>query len=336
MKLKLNLIGFPVIIFLIFITCQRKNQFSALKGNYFGQKPPGLTPEVFAPGIISTGMDELNSVFSLDGKEFLFSIKLPNRDQHIMLFTMQVNDVWTKPEVLPFSGKFNDADPAFSPDGNRLFFISTRPLHKNEISEKDWDIWYVDRTETSWSEPKNLDKPVNSDQMEVYPSITQDGTLYFSSNREGGKGKGDIYRSMLVNGQYGEPENIGEPINTENSEGDVFIAPDESYIIFGSSGRSDSHGSGDLYISFRKSDGSWTNSKNMGNQINSYAFEYCPTVSPDGKYFFFTSYKKSEQDRSQKPYSLDDIIKLYDSPQNGLGDVYWMDAKVIEEFRSIN
>jgi Tol biopolymer transport system component len=169
--------------------------------------------------------------------------------------------------------------------------------------------------------------------MEVYPSITQDGTLYFSSNREGGKGKGDIYRSLLVDGQYGEPENIGEPINTENSEGDVFIAHDESYIIFGSSGRSDSHGSGDLYISFRQSDGSWTEPTYMGDQINTNAFEYCPTVSPDGKYFFFTSYKKPEKDGSQKLLSLDDIMKIYAIAQNGLGDIYWMDARVIEEFR---
>jgi hypothetical protein len=116
-------------------TPKQKN-FSTLKSNYLGQKPPGLTPEVFAPGIISTGLDELNSVFSPDEKEFIFSIKLPNRGQHIMLFTKQINDVWTKPEVLPFSGKYSDADPAFSSDGNRLFFIQLAPWIKRKIVKR--------------------------------------------------------------------------------------------------------------------------------------------------------------------------------------------------------
>ena len=98
---------------------------------------------------------------------------------------------------------------------------------------------------------------LNTDQLEVYPSLASDGTLYFSSGRPGGYGKNDLYRSRPTEGGWSEPENLGGAINTEQSEGDLYVAPDQSYIVFVSSGRDDSIGAGDLYVSFRAPDGSW-------------------------------------------------------------------------------
>jgi Tol biopolymer transport system component len=122
-------------------------------------------------------------------------------------------------------------------------------------------------------------------------------------------GGSDIYRSEYGSGQYKKPENLGRAINTEANEGDVCVAPDESFLIVSSSGRPDSYGKGDLYISIRQKDGSWSYAENMGETINSSETEYCPMLSPDGKYLFFTSRK------------------------SGNGDIYWVDARSIQNLR---
>jgi len=109
---------------------------------------------------------------------------------------------------------------------------------------------------------------------------SEHGTLYFSSNRNGGLGGFDIYRSHLSDEQYGE--------------GDLFIALDESYIIF-SSGRPGGFGRSDLYISFRLKDVAWSIPQNMGAEINSDEIEYSPFISSDGKFLFFTSYRNPDK-----------------------------------------
>jgi Tol biopolymer transport system component len=292
-----------------------------------------MSAVLFAPGIVSTGMDELNSVFSPDGNMFLFSMKMPDRGRHTLLFMEQKDGIWTEPEVLPFAGIYEEADPTFSPDGQRVYFISNRPTEDNPLKE-DWDIWFVDRTAEGWSVPSQLGGPINTDKHEVYPSLTKSGTLYFSSGRSGGFGMNDIYRSELVDGEYSEPENLGEAVNTQLNEGDVFVAPDESYIVFVSLDRPFAFGRGDLYVSFRNDDGSWTDAKNMGEGINSKATEYCPVVSPDGNFLFFTSYKTTVEPSDFARRSYEGIREEYRRPGSGMGDIYWVDAGVIEKLRS--
>jgi Tol biopolymer transport system component len=165
--------------------------------------------------------------------------------------------------------------------------------------------------------------------------MTKSGDLYFASNRDGGW---DIYTSKYVNGRYAKPEKLSNAINSEFGDWDAFLAPDESYIIFGSNGRSDGLGESDLYISFRKEDGTWTKSKNMGSPINTAYREVDPGVSPDGKYIFFRSNRRIHKPYSETPYSetpltYDEIIKILNSPENGEADIYWVDAKVIENLK---
>jgi len=298
-----------------------------VEGPYLGQKPPGRLPQLFAPGIVSTGMDDLNAVFSADGREFFFTVKLPARGRHVMLVMTQERGRWSAPSVLPFSGQYNDADPALSPDGNTLYFASSRPLTAG-APEKDWDIWAVDRTSGGWGAARRLDAPVNSPGMEVYPSITATGTLYFSSGRPISTKAGGIFRAVPTAGRYPAVEVFDERIASEYGGGDVFIAPDERTIIF-SSGRAGGHGSSDLYVSHRGADGAWAAPLNLGPAINSPFQEYCPTLSPDGKYFFFASYKRPDDASVPAMRSLDDILRIYREPINGNGDVYWVDAAVV-------
>jgi len=302
-------------------------------GEYLGQQPPGMTPVLFAPGVVSTGADELNAVFAPDGREFLFSIKTPDRARHTLLSMRWLEDGWTAPQVLPFSGRYADADPAFAPDGSGVLFISMRPPEGEGPPREDWDLWVVERTASSWGEPRNFGAPINTDEMEVYPSVAADGTLYFSSGRPGGLGRNDLYRSRFVDGSWTEPENLGAPINTEFSEGDLCVAPDQSFIVFVSSGRPDSLGAGDLYVSFRAEDGTWSPAINLGEEINSRWTEYCPSLSPDGKYLFFTSYRVIRDEPSATPLTYDEIQRAYSVPQAGMGDIYWVDARVLDALR---
>lgn len=286
MKTKVSLIGIVILISAFVWSVAQNEKFPVLKGEYLGQKPPGINPEVFAPGIVSTTQGEFNAAFSPDGKEFYFSVNEPS-GRETMKFMTRKDNQWTPPQAVPFVSPQNDCDPLFSFDGQRLYFISTRPK-KEKAGSSDWNIWYVERMDADWSKPINIGPPVNSDVDEYYVSLTKDGTIYFSSNRAGGLGSFDIYRSRFVDGHYAKPENLGASINTKYLEHDPFIAPDESYILFTSVDRPEGFGTGDLYISSRRKDGTWTKSKNMGKAFNTSGYDFCPIVSPDGKYFFFT------------------------------------------------
>jgi Tol biopolymer transport system component len=136
----------------------------------------------------------------------------------------------------------------------------------------------------------HLPEPVNSPAGEFFPSISRNGNLYFSSNREGGFGRGDVYVSRPVEGVYRTVENLGPIVNSTGFDGDPFIAPDESYLLFTGWGRPAGDPEGDLYIA-RRRNGSWEAPTALPAGINSPAQEYAPIVSPDGRYLYFASYR---------------------------------------------
>ncbi|HEV7767764.1 MAG TPA: hypothetical protein VGQ76_22365 [Thermoanaerobaculia bacterium] len=246
-------------------------------------------PELVGVGTITTSGNELNSAFTPEGRTMYFTRTAGGANDHVgtIVVSHRSRKGWSTPEVAEFSGHHSDYDPFVSPDSSRLFFISKRPLKGNE-PKSDFDIWVVDRTSRGWSTPRNVGTPVNSDNDELYPAIASDGTLYYSScGRADSFGRCDLYRSRLRDGEYQTPENLGSAINTSASETDAYIAPDQSYLVFAAYSRADAIGDGDLYISnFR--DAAWSKPRSLGPKINTIAREYCPIVSPDGKYFYFT------------------------------------------------
>jgi Tol biopolymer transport system component len=282
-------------------------------------------PRMFAPGIISTPDDELNAAFTPDGKSLYFSKDAERKA--IIVVSHLVNGKWSTPEVASFSGRYSDVDPYFSADGKQLFFISNRPLFEGDKPKGDYDIWVVERTTDGWSKPKNLGAPVNTGADEFYPAIAADGTLYFSTIRDGGKGRFDIYRSHLIDGKYTEPENLGG-LNSSSSEVDCYIAPDQSYMIIASYGRPAGIGDGDLYVSFNRN-GFWTKAVNLGAGVNSTAREFTPIGSPDGKYLFFTSERGFQDSVPSKPYSYSEFRKHLRSNENGKGNIYQIEISAL-------
>jgi len=330
-----------LIFFFLLLSCSPKGKMlqeeKAMlpKGDYFGLTV-STEAEIFAPGIVSREFQELNALFSPDGKEFYYTLADPARSFYtILMYKKNNKQEWEGPTVAPFSGSYSDADPAFSSDGQRLYFISRRPVDQASTKPKDFDIWVTHRTGNGWSKPTNLGAPINTEADEYYVSVTDKESIVYSGNYEGkGFGYGDIYEARLGEDGVYVVENLGETINSNQGEGDPYISPDGKMLIFMNWGRSDGLGSGDLYISF-KENGEWSTAKNLGEKINSPQFEYCPMLSPDGKYFFWTSYKSSPM-YSISPRKYEDYLKKLSSVDNGLGNVYWIDAAILKELKASN
>mgnify|MGYP001811726325 CR=1 FL=1 len=195
------------------------SDWPVLDGPYFGQDPPGLVAEIFAPGIISTDKSEINSVFSPGLNEFYFTAWTPESGTKIMASRL-TDGHWSKPEAASFSTHPTDVDPAFHFDGKRIFFSSRRPRPgETEAREAGFDLWFSDRSAEGWGEAQYLGSVVNSGKSQVYSTATRTGTLYFQAVRKEGHGKADIYRSRLKGGVYQAPENLGPVIDTTEEPG---------------------------------------------------------------------------------------------------------------------
>ena len=181
-------------------------RFPSISGPYLGQAPPGLSPRMFAAGIVSTERNELNSVFTPDGKEFYFTIRDASGRWTIMTMALEKGR-WSTPRPASFSGRWSDVDLFITADGRRLYFCSNRPLRDQEDSPKDFDIWMSERTANGWSASANLGAPVNSTADEFYPSLTRNGTIYFQSRRPGGPGSPDIWRARRGSPELPVPSN---------------------------------------------------------------------------------------------------------------------------------
>lgn len=313
--------------------CEAASNFPELRGPYLGQEPPGLEPRIFAPGIVSTGLATRDIAMTPDGTELYFSVTLGGRS--MIMETRQHNGVWTEPAVAPFSGRFLDIEPTISPDGKRFFFLSTRPQAGQE-EKPGWvyqDIWVMDREGDAWGEPYNLGPPVNSDAPEYFPSVTTDGTMYFT--REGKDRVSATWRSRLVDGAYTDPEMLGPEVNCGRDRFNVFVAPDETFAIVPNVGREDSLGGVDYYVVFRSDDDTWFEPVNMGPAINQpEGREWSASLSPDGEYLFFMSSRAyGETDIPLTSKSITDLVGLSTQPGWGSSDIWWVSAEVIEQLR---
>jgi hypothetical protein len=267
-----------------FINAQdRQAGFPELKGAYLGQKLPGKTSEIFAPGIVSSVGRAAHSpiIVSPDGTEIYWVYTMPFE----IYYSKIINGIWTKPETVSFAKGLEATCLVMTPDGKKIFFTSQKIENKKFIIS----LWYVDRKENGWSEPKPADPQINLGDIGYIVSVTNNGTIYFVTGALSGKGGDDIYYSELVNGKYSAPKNIGDAINSPLNEDRVFVAPDESYIIFNRWQRTQSGPQMNYFISFRNKDGSWSKPVDFASQMGEKDTSGWINITPDGKYITYTS-----------------------------------------------
>jgi len=285
----MRLVLFPLCLFVLSSCGQVETEFSDVKTPYLGQEPPGLTPVAFAPGIVSTNHYEYSGAFSADMKEFYFIAAGGEYEDQTFIVVQYKNDEWQKSVVSPRVGQ-----PVISPDG------MTMHLGRR----------YMERIDGGWGDVKRLGAPFK-DELIMRLSTSASGTRYFDTYNKDGESF-PIRYSRLVDGEYEEPKILGEEINTGTYLNHPFIAPDESYLIWDAV-REGGYGDSDLYISFRQKDGAWGPAINLGDKINTDAWEAAASVTPDGKYLFFNRNVGSDN---------------YENV-----DISWVDAQVIEQLR---
>lgn len=261
---------------IVFTILCRSPGFLDVSGPYLGQDPPGTRARLFAPGIVPRNLHSA-TVFSPDGQ----SVYWKEMDADRFSFSERIGDRWTEPQLVSLGMPWFDLDdPSFSPDGQRLFFTSWRPIRWYRPLPHKERIWYVEKQQYGWSKPRPVDEVVNAMSVHWQLSVASSGALYFASD-------GDIYCSSLDGGRYGMPKRLADAVNSHYGEGTPYVAPDEGYLVFASDRPQDSQGTYDLYVSYRLSDGSWSDATNLGPSVNSTGQELCPSVSPDGQYLFF-------------------------------------------------
>lgn len=247
--------------------------------------------KTFEPGTISNGQS-FGLSLSPDGKTAYFVNAYGGRQRLEIMQSEKKNDKWSLPKPVFFGlAAVREIDPFVSPNGNIILYNSRR--NTNNDKSKDLDVWMLKKQNGKWGQPFPVDA-INTKGHETYATIAANGNIYFGVTKEGGYGSGDIYVSRWENGNYQTPQNIGFPVNTDKDEGNCFIAPDESYMIFSANGYAANFGGFDLYISFNR-DGGWSTPINLGDKINTGDNDFCPTIFGKDLLYFSRSQKEGER-----------------------------------------
>lgn len=296
-----------LLVLVAIVAAAAHQDFSVLEGPYLGQQPPGSTPEVFLPGIVSTDVVEGCVCFSFDDRYFVFRRGF-REDTEIFLME-NGEEGWTEPTPAPFFvKKYGFGDFTFSPNRPELFFTSRRPLAPGGERTESANLWKVGYSNGEWQEPVQLGNAVNSDLHDSYPSVSENGELFFFRRFDADNGLSEIMFSTFDGKAYSAPEKMAREINTQWDEWDPCVSPAGDFLVFCSK-KPSGFGEDDLYVSFRNADGGWTEAINLGEGINSDRSENRPFITADGKYLF------------------------YNSNVNGSRDVFWVDLDVVKQLK---
>ncbi|CAM1358666.1 hypothetical protein [Tenacibaculum xiamenense] len=287
--------------------------FYSCKNNaisYFDQEPPSTTPKLFAPSVVNTKNIELNVVFNYDNTEMFFSRIVDN--SFVIHHSELINGKWSKIKPIKM---YSDSilvsvacDPTITKDGKTMYFLGVDPkLYKNDITREKLyrippDIYKSKKVNGKWELASKVDFSISTEYIETYPVVTEDGSLYFRSNRPSDKGGMHTYRAQyLGNEKFANPVIINT--KTEKKELITYVSPDERYAI--------TNGQGKFQITFNDN-GEWTKPKEIPLKYENNWRYYCPYMSSDGKYFIYSRKYNTPEKRGWAG-----VVK---------GEVYWVKA----------
>ncbi|WP_204336037.1 hypothetical protein [Leptobacterium flavescens] len=193
-----------------------ENDPSTVEASYFGQKPPGSTAEIFAPGTVSVnGRYEYAVSFSPEIDEMYFSGEGEDGVPHVYFSKLREGE-WTQPEIANFTKgrKKNEFEAFVHPGGDRIYFAAYDTIFGDE------KVWYVNRLENTWSDAVKLDSPVNDDFV-FYPNAAKNGDIFYTSIS-----KRKMYYAPNKNGEYPEVHEVGIEYGLHG-----FISPSQDFIL---------------------------------------------------------------------------------------------------------
>ena len=281
---------------MICVSCAQSEQnFLETKDAYFGLTPPGSIPEVFAPGIVSVnGRYEYAVSFTPDLEEIYFTAHDKGESASVY-FSKLVDGKWTNPEKanLTRGEKKAEMEAFVNHSGQKIYFTA---YNSNDIK-----IWCAIRSGDWWSSAKVLDSPINDDIV-FYSNPAKNGDLFYKN-----VSKGKMYYAPYKNGKFPEILEAGIEYGSHG-----FIAPDQDFMLLDARKENDETKDKDIHICFKNKDGEWTKPINLGSAVNSNFNETCPSITPDGKYIFFSRYNE----------------------EGGLPNIYWVSAEVLTRLKS--
>ncbi len=266
--------------------------------------PRNFTVHSFSTSV-NTQYTEYNPTVSADESIIAFTALRPNTgrtrsgDKFIeeVFVSYNKSGTWSDPVAIPISSEYNVGTAGISPDGQKMMIFIGGIVDPGSLYQitKDGD---------GWSKPSLLAGSINSNALETTCSITPDGkTIYFASDRTGGKGGLDIWKTELkADGKWSTPANLGPEVNTAANEDAPFIHPDQKTLFFTSDGHN-TMGGNDIFKSILTA-GKWTKPENMGYPVNTTANDNYFTLLADGKRAYFSSDRKGGQG-AQDIYYID-------------------------------
>jgi len=280
-------------------------EFPKLTGPCLGQKPPGLTPEIFAPGVVSKDGIQMKLTMTANGSEILYTERDPATNAASFIIRSRAGESWSEPLVLPYSKEYTDIEPSLSPDGMRILFVSNRPASGEGEPGKIPDIWMAEKITDQWGRPVRLGPPIFTDDpadIEAHPAFLPDGGIYFM--RQNGKTR-RLFKAARRGDGFAEPVAIplNEDLLAEQFSGPCF-SPDGRTLLMHSR-KEGGFGNWDLYVAFKDESGGWSELKNLGPDVNTDKQESSPTFSSNGQYLLFTRET----------------------------DIYWVSAEILDKLR---
>lgn len=234
---------------------------------FAGFDAPGTTPQIFAPGLISSDAYEFAVTFTPDMTEMYLTRRSDPGPNQIFMARVTAEGL-QGPTPVSFCGSDGPYEPSIAPGGKTFYF------------GQGIQIMACQRNDDGWSAPQALPEAVNGGfAMSMCADAAEN--LYFTGN------DGLVVARRNVDG-YHAAETLGPNFGrAAGGSAHGYISPDGSFLVFDSQGRSDGLGRADLYVSFRTADGGWTEPRNL-EALNTKGTDMCPSISPDGQFLFFS------------------------------------------------